>query len=192
MTLRIKTPENLSIYRKKALRRLDPPARGRSPRKWIGRTGWRADRGNAPLELVLIAPVILMMIGLVIAAGRVSTARNAVDAAAREAARQASVATSQAAAQQAAISGATSALVADGLQCQPIVRLLNLSQAFNTPIGEPADIRVRVTCVVQLSDLTVPGVPGTVTLNAVFTSPLDPYRSRNLAAALSPQQVVSG
>ena len=192
MTLRIKTPENLSIYRKKALRRLDPLAIGGSLRKWVGRAGWRADRGNAPLELVLIAPVILMMIGLVVAAGRVSTARNAMDAAAREAARQASVATSQAAAQQAAISGATSALAADGLQCQPIVRLLNLSQAFNSPIGEPADIRVRVTCVVRLSDLTVPGVPGTVTLNAVFTSPLDPYRSRNLAAVIHPRQAVSG
>ena len=144
-------------------------------------TGLRADGGNAPLELILLAPVILMLIGLVVAAGRVSTARNAVDAAAREAARQASVATSQATARQAAISGASSALAADDLQCQPTVRLLNLSQAFNTPVGVPADIRVRVTCVVQLSDLLVPGVPGSITLNAIFTSPLDPYRSRNLA-----------
>lgn len=148
----------------------------------------RSDRGNAALELVLLAPVILMMIGLVVAAGRVSTARNAVSAAAREAARQASVATSQASAQQAAISGATSALAADGINCQPIVALLNLSQAFNTPIGVPVDIRVRVTCDVQLSDLLVPGVPGSLTLNAVFTSPLDPYRSRNLAALLPAQQ----
>jgi uncharacterized protein (UPF0333 family) len=149
----------------------------------------RSDRGNAPLELILVAPLILMLIGLVIAAGRVSTARSAVDAAAREAARQASVAASQAAAQQAAVSGATSALASDDLSCQPTVSLLNLSQAFNSPIGEPVDIRVRVTCVVQLSDLLVPGVPGSITLNARFTSPLDPYRSRNLAAWLAPPQV---
>jgi uncharacterized protein (UPF0333 family) len=155
----------------------------------LEKTGLRSDRGNAPLELVLIAPVILMLIGFVIAAGRVSTARNAVDAAAREAARQASVATSQAAAQRAAISGATSALAADDLNCQPTVSLLNLSQAFNTPIGRPVDIRVRVTCVVHLSDLLVPGVPGSITLNANFASPLDPYRSRNLAATVIPPQV---
>ena len=155
----------------------------------LEKTGLRSDRGNAPLELVLIAPVILMLIGFVIAAGRVSTARNAVDAAAREAARQASVATSQAAAQRAAISGATSALAADDLNCQPTVSLLNLSQAFNTPIGQPVDIRVRVTCVVHLSDLLVPGVPGSITLNANFASPLDPYRSRNLAATVIPPQV---
>jgi len=79
----------------------------------------RADDGNAPLELVLIAPLILIMIGLVIAAGRVSTAQSAVNAAAREAARQASVAASEGTAEQAAMTGAISALAADGLQCQP-------------------------------------------------------------------------
>ena len=188
MTPRIKTPENLSRYKKKTLRRLSLLSPGWSIRGWIG----RGDGGNAPLELVLIAPLILMMIGLVVAAGRVSTAQSAVNAAAREAARQASVAASQAAAQDAAVTGATSALAADGLQCQPIVTLLNLSQAFNSPIGEPVDIRVRVTCDVHLSDLTVPGVPGSITLKAVFASPLDPYRSRNLAASLFPQQVVGG
>lgn len=150
--------------------------------------GLRADDGNAPLELVLVAPLILMMIGLVIAAGRVSTAQSAVNAAAREAARQASVAGSQAAAQQAAVVGATSALAADGLQCQPVVKLLNLSQAFNSPIGTPVNVRARVTCDVQLSDLLVPGVPGSITLKAVFVSPLDPYRSRNLSASVRPQR----
>jgi hypothetical protein len=69
------------------------------------------------------------------------------------------------------------------------VSLLNLSQAFNTPIGRPVDIRVRVTCVVHLSDMLVPGVPGSITLNANFASPLDPYRSRNLAATVIPPQV---
>jgi hypothetical protein len=154
----------------------------------IALRGLRSDRGNAALELVLIAPVILMLIGLVIAAGRVSTAQNAVSAAAREAARQASVAASEGLAQQAATDGAMSALSADGLHCQPVVRLLNLSQAFNSPIGEPVNIRVRVICDVQLSDLLVPGVPGMITLKAVFASPLDPYRSRDLAASVPAQQ----
>jgi Flp pilus assembly protein TadG len=152
----------------------------------------RTDRGNAPLELVLIAPIILMLIGLVIAAGRVSTAQAAVDAAAREAARQASVATSAATAHQAAVTGALSALAADDLQCQPIVLLPNLNEAFNSQIGTQVEIQVRVTCVVHLSDLLVPGVPGSIRLRGVFTSPLDPYRSRNLAASVHPQRAVSG
>ncbi len=148
-----------------------------------------SDRGNAALELILVAPLILMLLGLVIAAGRVSTAQSAIDAAARDAARQASVATSAATAQQAAISGATAALVRDGLSCQPIVQLLNLNEAFATPIGVPATIRVRVICDVHLSDLIVPGVPGSITLKGVFSSPLDPYRSRDLSARTAPSQV---
>jgi hypothetical protein len=35
-----------------------------------------------------------------------------------------------------------------------------------------------VTCTVSLSDLLVPGIPGSRRLTARFTSPLDPYRSR--------------
>jgi TadE-like protein len=141
----------------------------------------RGEAGNAPLELVLIAPLILILIGLVIAAGRVSTAQDAVDAAARDAARQASVAANEGLAADAAQSSAESALSADGLQCQPVISMPGLAAAFDTPIGTPAEVRALVTCVVQLSDVLVPGVPGTITLHARFSSPLDPFRSRDLS-----------
>jgi Flp pilus assembly protein TadG len=44
------------------------------------------DAGNAALELVILAPVILFLLGLVIAAGRTSVAQGSVAAAARDAA----------------------------------------------------------------------------------------------------------
>jgi hypothetical protein len=150
--------------------------RARSSRWAVG------DDGNAPLELVLLAPIILILIGLMIAAGRTSIAQGAVDAAAREAARQASLAPDEGAAVQAALVGAADALQADGLQCQPRVFLPGLAVAFATSPGQPAEVRARVVCVVRLSDLVVPGVPGSIRLTANFTSPLDPYRSRDLAA----------
>ncbi len=139
-----------------------------------------ADRsaGNASLELLILAPVILFLIGLVVAAGRTSIAQGAVAAAARDAARQASIAASPAAARQAAVSTARAALRADGLRCQPAVRL-NLA-GFATPLGRPAQVSATVICTVRLSDLLVPGVPGSRTLAANFSSPLDPYRSRVL------------
>jgi hypothetical protein len=139
------------------------------------------DRGNAALELVILAPVILMLIGLVIAAGRISIAQGAVDAAAREAARQASLAPSEAMAMQAALAGARSALRLDGLDCQPTVSLPDLAAAFGTPLGQSTEVRARVVCIVRLSGLVLPGLPGSLRLTANFTSPLDPYRSRNLA-----------
>jgi TadE-like protein len=140
-----------------------------------------ADRGNAALELVLLAPVILFLVGLVIAAGRTSVAQGAVDAAAREAARQASIAPTASAAVQAALAGAGAALRTDGLDCQPLVFLPGLAAAFATQPGQPAQVHARVVCVVRLSDLVVPGVPGSIRLTSSYTSPLDPYRSRDLA-----------
>ena len=149
--------------------------------------GWRLaagqardDRGNAPLELVLIAPIILILIGLMIAAGRTSIAQGAVDAAARAAARQASIAPTEGVAEQAALSGAMAALRSDGLDCQPTVFLPGIGFAFGTRPGQPAQVHARVVCVVRLSDLVVPGVPGSIRLTATFTSPLDPFRSRDL------------
>jgi TadE-like protein len=138
-----------------------------------------ADDGSAPLELLILAPVILALIGFVIAAGRTSVAQGSVDAAARDAARQASISLTPAAARLAALASATAALRADGLHCKPVVRL-DLQSGFSTPVGQPAQVSASVSCRVRLSDLVVPGVPGSRRLAARFTSPLDPYRSRAL------------
>jgi Flp pilus assembly protein TadG len=134
------------------------------------------DDGNAALELVVLAPVILFLLGLVIAAGRTSIAQGAVDAAARDAARQASIALTPGAAEAAALSSARAALSQDGLDCNPVV-LVDTSQ-FGVPVGQPASVTATVKCRVPLSDLVVPGLPGSRLLIYQFTSPLDPFRER--------------
>jgi Flp pilus assembly protein TadG len=134
------------------------------------------DRGNAALELVILAPVVLFLFGLVIAAGRTSIAQGSVDAAARDAARQASISRTPAAAQAAALASARNALRQDAIDCTPVVTV-NVA-GFGIPAGQPAQVSARVTCKVALSDLLVPGMPGSKTLTAAFTSPLDPYRAR--------------
>ena len=136
-----------------------------------------ADDGSAPLELLILAPVILGLIGFVIAVGRTSVAQGSVEAAARDAARQASISLTPAAARLAALASATAALRADGLHCKPVVRL-ELQAGYSAPVGQPAQVSASVSCTVRLSDLVVPGVPGSRLLTARFTSPLDPYRSR--------------
>jgi Flp pilus assembly protein TadG len=135
-----------------------------------------AESGNAALELVVLAPVLLFLLGLVIAAGRTTIAQGSVDAAARDAARQASISLTPGAAQSAALSSATAALSQDGLDCQPVVTV-DTSQ-FSVPVGEAATVTATVTCTVSLSGLLVPGLPGSQTLSSTFTSPLDPYRER--------------
>jgi Flp pilus assembly protein TadG len=135
-----------------------------------------ADRGNAALELVILAPVILLLIGFVVAAGRTWIAQGSVAAAARDAAREASISLTAGEAQRAALATAQAALRSDGLLCRPLVTL-NLA-GFAVPPGQSARVSATVTCTVRLSGLLVPGLPGSKTLRATFTSPLDPYRSR--------------
>ncbi len=146
---------------------------GRRPaRTWLG----RADDGNAALELVILAPVLLGLLGLVIAAGRTTIAQGSVDAAAMDAARQASISLTPAVAQGAGQASARAALQQDGIDCAPVV-VVDTSQ-FATPPGEPATVTATVSCTVSLSSLSLPGVPGSARLQASFTSPLDIYRSR--------------
>jgi Flp pilus assembly protein TadG len=152
------------------------PARRRDALR-LPRRGSDRDAGNAALELVVLAPVILFLLGLMIAAGRTSIAQGAVDAAARDAARQASISLTPSAAKAAALSSASAALSGDGLHCNPVVSVD--TKPFTTvPVGQPASITAIVLCRVPLSDLVVPGMPGSRLLTGKFTSPLDPFRER--------------
>jgi Flp pilus assembly protein TadG len=145
-------------------------------RRQAGARRGRADDGNAALELAILAPILLGLLGLVIAAGRTTIAQASVDAAAQDAARQASISLTPAAAQGTGQASARAALRQDGLNCAPVV-VINTSQ-FATPPGEPATVTATVSCTVSLSSLALPGLPGSARLQASFTSPLDIYRSR--------------
>ncbi len=142
------------------------------------RRALRSDAGNAALELVVLAPVLLAILGLVIAAGRTSIARGAVEAAARDAARQASIALNPSAAEAAGQASAQAALRQDGLDCDPAVYIDTAGFTAAQP-GQPTlPVIATVTCTVPLANLYLPGLPGALTLRATFSSPLDLYRSR--------------
>jgi hypothetical protein len=138
--------------------------------------------GNAALELVILAPALLFLLGLIIALGRVSTAQNAVSDAAQDAARQASLQINPADAIAAGQASAQAALAAEGLDCEPHVTVHieggNGLPGFQAQVGQPAAGSATVTCVVSLAQIVVPGLPGSRTITETFTSPLDPYRER--------------
>jgi Flp pilus assembly protein TadG len=141
------------------------------------RRALRSDAGNAALELVVLAPVLLAILGLIIAAGRTSVAQGAVNAAARDAARQASIALTPSAAQAAGQASAQAALREDGLDCDPSVTID--TAGFAAQPGQPAaPVIATVTCSVPLANLYLPGLPGVRTMRARFYSPLDVYRSK--------------
>ena len=135
------------------------------------------DRGGVSLELVVLTPALVALLALLVVAGRVALAGTSVEQAADEAARSASIARTASAARKAAEDGAVRALARQGLRCSRLVVTADL-RGFSVPVGVPAEVSAVVTCVVELSDLAVPGFPGSRTVTATAVSPLDTYRER--------------
>jgi Flp pilus assembly protein TadG len=125
----------------------------------------------AALELVILFPFILVMIALVAAFGRVERGRQLVDQAAQAASRAGSLASTPYTANSAAQNAASETLRDGGLSCSNMTVTLDTSQfhAGGTVIA-------HVSCRADLSGLAMSGVPGSVTLTADATSPLDRYR----------------
>lgn len=135
------------------------------------------DRGSATLELAVSAPVLLLFFTLVIVAGRVAQAHQVVEAAAGEAARAATAARNVGSARAQATAAVAAALDSAGMTCQSTSTQVDTSQ-WTVPVGRPARVTVTVSCQVMLSDLTMPGLPGSQSVTGSAGSALDSYRVR--------------
>ena len=130
----------------------------------------RAERGNAALEVVLLTPVLFLLLLLVVYAGRLSSARGEVTAAAGAAARAASL-YSEANGPAQATAAARQSLSDRGVTCPgaPVeVRYVR--------VGELTYTDVRVDCRLRMSDLGALGLPGTRTITAQAREVVDEYR----------------
>jgi Flp pilus assembly pilin Flp len=135
----------------------------------------RNERGTAAVELALLAPVLLVLVAVVSAAGRMVETKSAVLSVAREAARAAAEAPNAAAAHDAAI--ATAQQVAEGLGLDP-ARLSIVEEPHGFARGAPYEVSVSYQ--VSMADLPGLGVlPGSVTLGAEHAELIDTYRSRS-------------
>ncbi len=136
-----------------------------------------AERGSVSVELALLAPALLLLASLAVFAGRSQVAEGAVAEAARAAAREASLARDPATAAALAGAQAQGTLAAQDLNCQR-TRVDVDTAGFSAPPGQPGDVTVTIACVVGMADLLAPGLPGALTVEAAFTSPVDAYRER--------------
>ena len=135
----------------------------------------RSERGSAAIETAIGVPAFGLFVAMIIMGGRVEIAKQAVDAAAYDAARAASIERTQDRAIAAGRSAADSGLQDRDLHCATTTITVN-ADAFNAPVGTPGLITATVTCDVDLSDLTVPGVPGHRVITATASSTIDAYR----------------
>jgi Flp pilus assembly protein TadG len=132
----------------------------------------REEEGQAIAELVIVAPVLLLVIVLMIGLGRFDSAQGDVEAAARAGVQAAVVQNNPNDAQAQAVAAVASTLGTTGLTC-PSPQVSTDTSNF-APGGS---VSVTVTCVTSLADVSIPGVPGTKTLSATSVAPVDPYRT---------------
>lgn len=131
------------------------------------------ERGLVSSEAIIVVPVLLLVIGALIAGGRIALAQMAVSGAAGAAARAASIERTGWAAQRAAQQVARSELA--GTPCAPQI---SITGNFAAPAGTPSAVQATVRCTVSLADIAVPGLPGSKTYVATKTSVIDSYRER--------------
>lgn len=129
------------------------------------------ERGSATAELVLVTPLLILFVLFIVGLGRLAHARAMVNDAAAQAARAASLAyLSPGQAAATAQQTAAAALASAGLACA------SQSTSVDTGSDRPGgSITVTLTCQVNLASVTAAGFPGTETLRATFTSPIDTY-----------------
>lgn len=137
----------------------------------------RDDRGSAAVELTLAVPVLVIMLALMVAGGRLWFARASVTESAYAAARAGSLSRTAGQAGSDGERAAARMLDTAGLRCS--TRTVDVdTSGFGVAVGNPATIRATVTCSVPFADLVLPGMPGTITLRESGSSALDTYRGR--------------
>ena len=130
----------------------------------------RGEGGTLAVEAALVAPVLLLLMLLVVYAGRAASTDADVRSAAARAARAASFTGDVTAAEAAAAEVATANLATAGIICR------------TTDIDVAADIRaggtvtVRVGCEVSNTDLALLAIPGSRWSTATATQVVDTYR----------------
>jgi len=129
-------------------------------------------RGSMSLELVFVAPGLIVLLLFVSVGGKVLAAKGQVQGAARDAARAASLSRGNAAAD--AEAAARQTLNSNNLKCEnsTIITLPNGAPKAGDPVA------ARATCIVNLATLGLPGFPGSKTLDVTVVSPVDTYVGR--------------
>ncbi len=132
----------------------------------------RSERGSAAIELVLMAPVLMVILLFVVGLGRMAHARQQIESVAADSARAASLErnTSQSAA--AAHAAAQRSLGEAGVSCTGLAVELDLGSY--RPGGHVA---VSVACTARLGDVALAGFPGSRTFRATSTVPIETYRA---------------
>ncbi len=124
------------------------------------------------MELVVLTPVLFVVLLTTLFFGRVVEARQQVVEAARAGAESAAVLPTVGTAQWVGSIDSVVELIGRSHTCAHATVTMDTSHFV--PGGY---VTAHVSCLVLLADVGFPGLPGSTTVSASATAPLDPYRS---------------
>lgn len=131
--------------------------------------------GAVSVEVALIVPALLLLAALATASWRLHQVRGDAQSAAEVAARAVSVAAGPASGVATGTRVARAELA--GTDCRgPLVRID--PTGLSVSVGSPGTVSARVGCTVTMSDLLVPGLPGSFHVSAQAEAPVDSHRER--------------
>jgi Flp pilus assembly protein TadG len=132
------------------------------------------ETGSAAIEMVMLAPALIVLMLLVVGMGRLSHGDQQIQVAAAQAARAASLQRGDAqASETAANNAALATLAADHVTCAHSQTPVTIDPS--SVIAPGGSLTVTLTCTTRLSDLFLAGFPGSHTWSATVTVPIDTY-----------------
>lgn len=137
----------------------------------------RDERGSVAIEAAIGVPAFALFVGLIIFGGRTASTHQALQSAAADGARSASLARDAQAARADARETAVASIANQKIGCSDVDVTVDTSDFTKQP-GVPGSVDVTVVCRLDLSDLAVPGVPGSRVMRATMSSPIDTWRER--------------
>jgi Flp pilus assembly protein TadG len=129
------------------------------------------DRGSVAVETAVIAPALVLLMLLVVYAGRISHLDDSVQRSASEASRAATLAGTPEAAEEAAVDAARANLRTTSTPCNDLA-----IQVDTTDFRPGGSVTAIVRCGASMSDVALLGVPGTRTFIASSTEVIDRFR----------------
>lgn len=134
----------------------------------------RGDIDEVPVWTVTALGTLTLIL-FVVFVGRAAYASNTIQAAANAAARDASISRTA----EIAVPNAQAVAYASlgGVTCIDSDVQIG-GNGLSTGLGQTGTVTATITCTINMSDLVIPGAPGSLTITKTATSPVDPYRAR--------------
>jgi Flp pilus assembly protein TadG len=162
-------------------RTIAAPRQIRSRRARSGLPPEDRQRGSAAVELMVVAPLLVLVLLLVVTCGRLAFARLRLDDVAHQAARAASLARDPGTATTAATATTAQALSTSGASCAS--HSVSVDTSGFTPGGS---VTVTVSCTTHLRDVSGLHLPGALTQTVAFTSVVDSFRGTTTSTSDQP------